>query len=113
MLSALTEGTPAFVPRLWKLEVANALVVGERRGKISRRDANDFLDFAESLPTLVDPAEIGYGFPSVLLYARELQLTVYDATYLELAARRALPLATKDEPLAQAAARIGVGLFEP
>jgi predicted nucleic acid-binding protein len=106
-------GGKAFVPRLWKLEVANALVIGERRGKISRGDANDFLEFAESLSILVDPAESGYGFPSVLRYARELQLSVYDATYLELAARRALPLATKDEPLAQAAERIGVALFEP
>jgi hypothetical protein len=41
------------------------------------------------------------------------QRSAYDASYLELAMRRGLPFATKDEPLRKAAEEIGVGIYQP
>ena len=43
--------------------------------------------------------------------ARKRKLTVYDAAYLELAKREALPLATLDRDLEKAAIAEGVALF--
>lgn len=93
----------AWVPGLWRLEVANALQTGIRR---KRHDA-DFRDATladlSRLPIQIDPEtdQRAWG-PTVELAGRH-QLTLYDAAYLELALRRNLALATLDEDLRKAA----------
>ena len=89
----------ALVPALWWFELRNALIVNERRGRVTEQQSARFLRNVERLPIVVDtvPDESG-----VLGLARRHRLTVYDAVYLELALRTALPLATLDATLAAA-----------
>jgi predicted nucleic acid-binding protein len=90
----------ALVPSLWWFEVRNMLTVNERRGRIAEADTAAFLRSLSRLGVAVDrsPDE-----GAVLSLARRRRLTVYDASYLELALREALPLATLDAELARAA----------
>jgi predicted nucleic acid-binding protein len=90
----------AFVPGLWWYEVRNVLVIGERRGRLTEQETTRFLRDISGLRISLDrtPDEA-----AVMALARRHRLTVYDAAYLELAQREALPLATLDGELATAA----------
>ncbi len=91
---------PARVPSLWGFEVRNSLIIHERRGRLAEADTAAFLRGLSRLGVTVDrlPEEAG-----VMTLARKHRLTVYDASYLELAQREALPLATRDADLIRAA----------
>lgn len=93
----------AWVPGLWRLEVANVLEMGVRRKRhdAAFRDAT-LADLAQ-LPIQVDAETDQHAWGATLHLAERHQLTLYDAAYLELALRRNLPLATLDEDLRQAA----------
>ena len=97
----------AVAPALWWFEVRNALVQGERRGRFTELRTARFLRDISRLAITIDraPSETG-----VLTLARRHRLTVYDAAYLELALREALPMATLDEALAGAARAEGMSL---
>jgi predicted nucleic acid-binding protein len=99
--------TGAVAPVIWALEVANALRVSERRGRVSAEfvDASlrDFLD----LSIEIDPETPAQAWTATLALARAHNLTLYDAAYLELALRRDLPLATLDARLRAAAQSLG------
>lgn len=102
----------AIVPSLWPLEVGNVLLQAERRGGVSEADSSRFLALLGGLPIDVDDLRRLDWLHDVVPLARETGLTVYDASYLELAARFGVPLATLDRRLAAAAARVGVALCE-
>jgi predicted nucleic acid-binding protein len=93
-------GEECHVPQLWWFEVRNALLVNERRRRISERDVGIFLADVRTLRIVVDSATNEDG---IFHLARHHHLTFYDAAYLELARRRRLPLATLDGQLADAA----------
>ncbi len=95
------------VPVLWWFEVRNALLFNERRGRISGADTSLFLRNLSQFGATIDalPSEA-----DVLALARRHRLTVYDATYLELAQREGIALATLDSDLARAARRERVSL---
>lgn len=93
----------AVVPSLWLLEITNVLLQAERRGRIVTRDVTTRLELLRILPISVEHANQAEIFNSTVALARTEQLTSYDATYLELAIRLDLPLATLDKKLAQAA----------
>ena len=99
----------AVVPGIWWYELRNALVVNERRGRIGAEDVR---------ASLADLAEMRISFDTdhdggaVLDLARRHGLSVYDAAYLEVAARRALPIASLDLRLRQAAAASRIALLE-
>lgn len=101
----------AIVPDLWHLEVANTLIVGERRERSTQANTVTWLGFFNSLPIIVDEQTKAHTFGDTLSLAREHGLSVYDATYLELAMRRGLPLATLDDKLKTAATAVGVPLY--
>jgi predicted nucleic acid-binding protein len=106
-------GERAIVPALWQLEITNALAAVERRGVLSAAEVEEGLRYFEGF--LVAQAEIISAFPGmreILRLARELGLTSYDALYVDLARREALPLATLDKGLRAAAAKAGVGLLK-
>ncbi len=103
----------AFVPSLWPLEVANCLLVGERRKRTTEVKVLQFLAEVRTMPIIVDEQTAPRAWRETLALARTHQLSVYDATYLELASRRGLPLATLDGKLKAAAAAVGVPLFTP
>ena len=98
----------AIVPGLWRLEVANALLLAERRGRIDRSDVEQRLELLAALPISID-ADTGIrAWTDTLLLARAERLTLYDAAYLELAIRQDVELATLDRDLRRAARKMGV-----
>ena len=101
----------AHVPGLWPLEVANALLVGERRGRTTAADAAHFLAILSAFPITVDDETVARAWADTMHLARAHNLSAYDAAYLELAMRRGLPLATLDDKLKAAAVAVGVPLF--
>ena len=103
--------TEAVVPSLWPLEVANALVMGERRKRSTEAQASAFLARLGRLPIVVDEETDARAWGDTLSLARAQNLSAYDAAYLELAMRRGLPLASLDEKLKAAATAVGVGLY--
>ena len=98
----------AVVPSLWPLEVANALLVGERRGRVARTDSIAFVELLDALSITLDVQTLERPFRDILPLSREEGLSVYDGAYLELALRLQVPLATKDARLAKAAGRLGL-----
>jgi predicted nucleic acid-binding protein len=97
---------PIHVPVVWSLEFANALRQLERRRKIKADTTAELLDAVDALGLLSDAAPPGQR--RLLDLARQYDLSVYDASYLELAIRLAVPLATQDGPLAVAATKAGL-----
>jgi predicted nucleic acid-binding protein len=100
----------AVVPGLWHLEVANVLLQAEKRGRITAGDVATRLELIAELPIATDTETTGRAWREILALARAEGLTTYDASYLELAIRRGLPLQTKDEALIAAAERSGVAV---
>jgi predicted nucleic acid-binding protein len=110
VLDLLGSGTEALTTAIWPLEVANALLAGERRKRISVAQVTTMLQRISGLPISVDTIRLDTACRQILLVARQEQLTEYDAAYLELALREGLPLATMDHGLQRAARSGGVGL---
>ena len=105
--------TGAAVPSLWFLEVANALLVGERRGRCTATDVTTWLGFLGALPIHTDPETTARAWTDTLRLARTYNLSSYDASCLELVVRRGLPLAALDGKLKNAAMAAGVVLYSP
>jgi predicted nucleic acid-binding protein len=103
----------AAVPVVWPLEIANAVLTGERRQRSTPAQAAKWLAYLSSLPIAVDDETSSRAWVEVLSLAREHCLSAYDAAYLELAVRRGLPLATLDDKLKGAASAAGVPRFTP
>jgi predicted nucleic acid-binding protein len=101
----------ATVPGLWYPEVANGLLVGERRGLSDGHRTAVFQADLAHLEISAQNASINAVFSAVLSLARKYGLTGYDATYLELALRLGAVLATFDLKLAEAAQAAGVRVF--
>jgi predicted nucleic acid-binding protein len=105
--------TEAWVPSLWPVEVADVLLLAERRERLTSADSTRFVQLLSSLPIQVDDSAHERALGPVLSTGRELGLSAYDATYLELAMRLGAQLATADERLREACRRSGVPVFKP
>lgn len=103
----------AVVPALWRLEVANAPLMGERRKRTTEAKVQRFLTLLQALPITMDDEAMVRAWSDVLGLARTHELTTYDAAYLEVAQRRGLSLASLDEELKAAAAKAGVPEYIP
>jgi predicted nucleic acid-binding protein len=101
-------GDEAVVPVLWRYEVSAVLVRSQLRGLIAPREVAEFLEDLEALPITVDFNSGGRVLTDVHHLAVHQRLTSYDAAYLELALRLALPLATLDDELLAACKRAGM-----
>lgn len=112
ILDSLASAT-AYVPALWHLEVANALLVGERKARCTAADITTWTGFLASLPIALDAETMLRAWSDTLNLARTHKLAAYDAAYLELAVRRGIPLATLDKQLRDAAKAAGVTLYQP
>jgi predicted nucleic acid-binding protein len=110
ILERLVEET-ALVPALWPLEVVNVLTVAERRKRITRTKSAEFLALLETFDFEVDHESAGRAFSHFPPLCREYGLTSYDATYLDLAIRRNLPLATLDNVLRRGAKTLKIELL--
>lgn len=95
-------GDTAVAPSFWPHEVLNALLVGEKRKRISKALVRNFLNDLGTLPIVLEQAPARIVFDRIQHLSREHGLTAYDAAYLDLALNGGLPLATLDEDLVRA-----------
>ena len=107
-LSNLPPNAILWVPSLWWYEIANALLMAERRGRLKEAEPLRLLELYRSLPLETDAASGPDALWRFRTLGREHGLTAYDASYLELAARRSLALASLDKTLIMAARKVGV-----
>jgi predicted nucleic acid-binding protein len=110
ILTRVTEDG-ALVPGIWRIEIANVLLMAERRKRIGAADRASALESLMGLAIEVDPETSALAWSGLVPLAARFRLTAYDAAYLELAHRAALPLATLDANLRAAAAGLGVALI--
>lgn len=94
------------MPALWRAEVANVLLVAERRGRITAAQRDRFLALLDQIPAAIEPTAPDSA--ALIWLAEKHQLSAYDAWYLWLAARNGGTLATIDTRLAAAARAAGV-----
>jgi predicted nucleic acid-binding protein len=110
VLDRLVGGDTVAAPAIWPFEIANVITVAERLRIVNPAQAAAFFQTLGQLSIAVDRAEIERVFNAVSETARRYRLSAYDAAYLELALREALPLATVDAALRNAARAAGVGV---
>jgi predicted nucleic acid-binding protein len=101
----------ALVPATWGLEVANVIARAEAKGLVTEARSGAFLEMLEGVEIDVDSATFAQALSETLQLARRYKLSSYDASYLELALRLGMPLATLDEDLQKAAKKAGVKRF--
>jgi predicted nucleic acid-binding protein len=106
----LVVASGAWVPSLWRIEVANSLQVGIRRGRVDRMFRDAALADLARLAISVDTETSNFAWTGTVQLADRFGLTVYDAAYLELAQRRSLPLGSLDNALCAAARALGVSV---
>jgi predicted nucleic acid-binding protein len=102
----------ALVPSLWCDELANVLLTVERARKISAAAVATWTDYFLAMPLIVYPASLEQSLTEVWPLAKAHGLTAYDASYLHLAMREDVPLASLDRQLIRAASKVGVTLLD-
>lgn len=107
LLEEVGRGACLVVSALWPVEVANALLVLERRKKLKRDERLDALATLQALNVSGDEEGHWFALTKISELAEQHGLSAYDVTCLELALREHLPLVTKDKPLREAATRAG------
>lgn len=112
MLGSVESGAVAVVPPLWFLEISNGLLVAQRRNLITAIERRQALDGLSALALTVDEQDPRDAFGRTVTLAEQQGLSVYDATYLEVALRRGLPLGSRDHALLAAARRCGVTVID-
>ena len=103
--------TSAHVPATWGLEVANVIAKAEAKAMVTEARSGAFLEMLEGVGIKVDVTTFDHALSDTLQLARRYKLSAYDASYLELALRLGMPLATLDEDLQKAAKKAGVKRF--
>jgi predicted nucleic acid-binding protein len=112
LLDRIEAGEEVLVPAHWSLEIVNALLVAQRKRRLTDAQVSEFLEDLAALPIRAVPVAMPAQWFDILNLAKQHHLTAYDAAYLELAQRAALPLATLDADLRKAAVAIGAALVE-
>ena len=110
-LSRVTARDVLWVPSLWWYEVANALIVAERRKRLTEADGIQLRELYGALPIKTDMISNPEGVERIRTLAREYNLSAYDGAYLELALRKGLGLATVDLNLQSASQKAGVRIL--
>lgn len=99
------------MPATWGLEVANVIARAEAKGLVAQARSGAFLELLGDLDIEEDTATFAYALSDTLQLARRYKLSAYDASYLELALRRGIPLTTIDQELQKASKKAGVKRF--
>ncbi|GAB4236356.1 MAG: type II toxin-antitoxin system VapC family toxin [Deltaproteobacteria bacterium] len=110
VLDAMKDAS-AHVPVTWGLEGANVIARAEAKGLVTEARSGAFLEMLDGVDIEVDAATSTHALSDTLQLARRYKLSAYDASYLELALRLGIPLATLDEDLQKAARKAGVKKF--
>ena len=111
LLDDVANGAAVVVPVLWFVEMANGLLILQRRRKITSAERRIALQTLSDLTLVVDEEAGRAAFRKTSDLAERHGLTVYDATYLEVAMRRKLSLATRDGALKAAAKHCGLSVL--
>lgn len=112
LLERVQSGEEVRGPAHWPIEVANALLVAQRRGRVTADKIGEFIEDLGDLPIRLEPPNEPARWHTLIALAEQHRLTAYDAAYLELAGRVHLPLATLDGDLRRAALTAGILLVE-
>jgi len=107
-LSRISIRSILWVPALWWYEIANALLMAQRRKRLGEAERMRLMELYRRLPIRTDMALDSDILWRLHTLAIEYNLSAYDAAYLELAQRRGLGLATVDRTLRFAAQRAGI-----
>ncbi|HEX8012757.1 MAG TPA: type II toxin-antitoxin system VapC family toxin [Casimicrobiaceae bacterium] len=99
LLDRATEGD-AIVPAIWPGEVANAFLTAERKRRMTHAKVDEDAGLLSRLPVTVDRDAVAPA--DLIALGRRYALSSYDSSYLELALRLGLPLATRDRRLSAA-----------
>lgn len=105
------EDSDGFVPAIWPLEVCNVLLVAERKKRIGDAGSTRFIALLSELPIIVEQESPERMIKDIFALARKYKLSSYDASYLDLAMRKGLPIATLDKNLFAAAKRSKVPIL--
>ena len=105
------ESATAIVPSIWPLEIGNVLLVAERKNRLSAAASERFIALLSELPIIAEPEPPERMLREIFALARKHQLSTYDASYLDLAIRRQIPIATLDAKLRTAAAQTDIRLY--
>jgi predicted nucleic acid-binding protein len=108
LLNQVAAGATVVVPALWFLEMANVLLVAQRRRRLTAIQRRMALEKLTAMQFTMDDEGTRHAFGITSAIAEKHGLTIYDAIYLELASRRSLPLASRDEALKTAARQCDV-----
>jgi predicted nucleic acid-binding protein len=111
LLREAAAGTTAVVPSFWYLEMANALLTVQRRHKLTPVQRKAARDKLAVMQFTVDDEAARNAFGQISDLAEKYGLTVYDAAYLEIALRRKMSLATRDDALRNAGKQCGLKLL--
>jgi predicted nucleic acid-binding protein len=106
------EYSVAAVPSIWLLEVVNVLLVAERRKRLSEADSTRFIELLNQLPIVVEHDLYENKMGDFMSMGRKYNLSSYDASYIELAMRSGLPLATLDKSLRSACKKAKVPVYK-
>jgi len=112
-LGGVSAGDVLWVPALWWYEIANALIFAERRKRLTEADGVHLRELYRMLPIETDATVGPETIERLLTLGREYQLSGYEATYLELALRKGVGLATLDRNLRSATEKAGAAVFRP
>lgn len=111
VLDSLTDAV-AVVPSIWSLEVLDVLLTAERRKRIKESDSIRFITLLKEFPIYVSDYSHNQLSERILSLARDYSLSSYDATYLDLAIKMDLPIASLNNDLRKATYKAGLGLWK-
>jgi predicted nucleic acid-binding protein len=111
LLQDIASGVRVAVPSFWFLEMANVLLTAQRRHRLTATERKAALEKLTAMRFTVDEEAARNAFDKISELAEKHGLSVYDATYLELALRRKMSLASRDEALRSAGERCGLKLL--
>ncbi len=107
-LHEVAAGATVIVPALWFLEMSNVLLMAQRRRRLTPAQRKAAMEELTAMQLTVDEEGTRQAFGKNSELAEKYGLTIYDATYLQLASRRSLPLASRDQTLRSAARQCGL-----
>jgi predicted nucleic acid-binding protein len=111
LLENAKDGASVHVPSIWHLEMANALLAAVRRKLMTEAHRQTGVALLAQLRLIIDHESSHFAFSTISDLALKHSLSAYDAAYLELARRKSIPLASRDEPLRAAARKSGLKLL--
>ena len=114
VIAEIMPRSQAVVPIVWPLEMANAFLTAFRRGRLPETKAPALIGAIDRLRVDIDRGVAPeFLTQATLAVGLAHRVSAYDASYLELAMRRGLPLATEDERLLRAAGAVGIEILQP